>query len=160
MLNTEELNGALVILGVTSVVTPCSLAEVSIPRRVSEHRVSELGTTLAVIADSFHLDGGGDTFLRNVGSYRSHTTSHPRRRHFTQSPPWKPVIWHNRDFFMSLCKWNDIQRIFWFSSGSPRHEKSGVGSEFTFVTDSCIFLFRSVEGRDMSCMAGDPLPAE
>jgi hypothetical protein len=32
-------------------------------------------------ADSCHSDDGGDTFLRNVDSYKSHTESHPRRRH-------------------------------------------------------------------------------
>jgi hypothetical protein len=48
-------------------------------------RISELGTTsLATEAqiDSCHPDGGGDTLLQNVGSYESHTTEHPRRRHF------------------------------------------------------------------------------
>jgi hypothetical protein len=30
---------------------------------------------------SWRLDDGGDNFLRNVGSHKSHTTSHPRRRH-------------------------------------------------------------------------------
>jgi hypothetical protein len=33
-------------------------------------RIGELGTTLA---DSCHPDDGGATFLRNVGSYKSHT---------------------------------------------------------------------------------------
>jgi hypothetical protein len=43
--------------------------------------ISELGTTLAVTSNrrtlrrnSCHPDDGGATFLRNVGSYRSHTT--------------------------------------------------------------------------------------
>jgi hypothetical protein len=35
-------------------------------------RIGELGTTLAV-TDSCHPDEGGATFLRNVGSYKSHT---------------------------------------------------------------------------------------
>jgi hypothetical protein len=41
-------------------------------------RISKLGT-LAVtsncklLTDSFHPDGAGDTFLRNAGSYMSHT---------------------------------------------------------------------------------------
>jgi hypothetical protein len=45
--------------------------------------IGELGTTLAVITtdarcenifnDSFHPDEGGAKFLRNVGSYKSHT---------------------------------------------------------------------------------------
>jgi hypothetical protein len=33
-------------------------------------RIAELGTTLT---DSCHPDNGGTTFLRNVGSYKSHT---------------------------------------------------------------------------------------
>jgi hypothetical protein len=28
-----------------------------------------------------YLEDGGDTFLRNVGSYKIYTTPHPRRRH-------------------------------------------------------------------------------
>jgi hypothetical protein len=35
---------------------------------------------MASITDSLHTDDGGDTFLRNVGYYKSHTVSHPRRR--------------------------------------------------------------------------------
>jgi hypothetical protein len=44
-------------------------------------RIGELGTTLAVTGNSstlrsniIHPDDGDDTFLRNVGSYKSHTT--------------------------------------------------------------------------------------
>jgi hypothetical protein len=29
----------------------------------------------------FILDDGDDTFLQNTGSYKSHTASHPTRRH-------------------------------------------------------------------------------
>jgi hypothetical protein len=29
-----------------------------------------------LFSDYFHLEDGGDTFLRNVGSYKSHTASH------------------------------------------------------------------------------------
>jgi hypothetical protein len=40
-------------------------------------RICELGTTLAVISNrrthSCHPDEGGAKFLRNVGSYKSHT---------------------------------------------------------------------------------------
>jgi hypothetical protein len=41
-------------------------------------RIGELGTTLAVTSnqrttDSCHPDEGGARFLRNVGSYKSHT---------------------------------------------------------------------------------------
>jgi hypothetical protein len=41
-------------------------------------RIGELGTTLA---DSCHPDDGGTKFLQNIGSYKSHTAQHPRRRH-------------------------------------------------------------------------------
>jgi hypothetical protein len=34
--------------------------------------------------DSCDPDDGGDIFLRNVGSYKSHTPSHPRRRYSTK----------------------------------------------------------------------------
>jgi hypothetical protein len=37
----------------------------------------------SLLTDSCHPDDGGDTFLRNVGSYKSHTASHPRRCHST-----------------------------------------------------------------------------
>jgi hypothetical protein len=48
---------------------------------ISVTRISELGTTLAVTSnrrtlrftDSCHLDNGGVTFLRIVGSQKSHT---------------------------------------------------------------------------------------
>jgi hypothetical protein len=56
-------------------------------------RIGQLGTTLVVtsnlstlrrgqkLADSCHPEGGGDTFLLNVGSYTSHAASYPRRLH-------------------------------------------------------------------------------
>jgi hypothetical protein len=28
-----------------------------------------------------HPDDEGDTFFRNIGSYKNHTASHPRRQH-------------------------------------------------------------------------------
>jgi hypothetical protein len=46
---------------------------------ISVTRIGELGTTLAVIATearckvSCYPDDSGDTFLRKVGSYKSHT---------------------------------------------------------------------------------------
>jgi hypothetical protein len=55
-------------------------------------RISELGT-LAVTSSCellvtlylshlfFHTDDRGNSFLRNVGSHRSHTASHVRREH-------------------------------------------------------------------------------
>jgi hypothetical protein len=36
-------------------------------------RIGELGTTLDVTSNPCHPDGGGK-FLRNVGSYKCHTT--------------------------------------------------------------------------------------
>jgi hypothetical protein len=54
-------------------------------------RIGEVGTTLAVTSkqltmrwnttDSCHPDEGGANFLRNVSSYKSHTTQHLRRHH-------------------------------------------------------------------------------
>jgi hypothetical protein len=46
-------------------------------------RIGELGTTLAVTSNWRALRKkyqGGAKFLRNVGSYKSHTASYPRRR--------------------------------------------------------------------------------
>jgi hypothetical protein len=63
-------------------------------------RIGEQRTTLAVtsnqrtlrrnsspFAESGHSDEGGTKFLRNVGSYKSHTAQRPRRRHSSQSLP-------------------------------------------------------------------------
>jgi hypothetical protein len=51
------------------------LEELSDSIRVT--RIGELGITLAVTSsrrtDSYHPDQGGAKFLRNVGSYKSHT---------------------------------------------------------------------------------------
>jgi hypothetical protein len=48
-------------------------------------RIGELGTTLAVTSNrrtySCHPDEVGAKFLRNAGSYKSHTEQHHRRRH-------------------------------------------------------------------------------
>jgi hypothetical protein len=41
-------------------------------------RIGELGTTLAATDTT---DDGVDIFLRNVGSYKSHTAYSPRRQH-------------------------------------------------------------------------------
>jgi hypothetical protein len=43
---------------------------------------------------SFHPEEGGDTFLRNVCLHNIYTAPHPRRRHSSESPPWKPQILH------------------------------------------------------------------
>jgi hypothetical protein len=55
-------------------------------------RIRQLGTTLAVIVEP---DVGEDMFFLNVCSYKSHTTSHPVRKHSSYSPPWKPQILPN-----------------------------------------------------------------
>jgi hypothetical protein len=33
------------------------------------------------LADSFYPEDGGDTFVRNIGSNTAHMAPHPRRRH-------------------------------------------------------------------------------
>jgi hypothetical protein len=49
---------------------------------VTSNRRTLLVTAIVVpITDSCYLDDGGAKFLRNVGSYKSHTAYHPRRRH-------------------------------------------------------------------------------
>jgi hypothetical protein len=58
------------------------------------NNVSEEG-----LSDSFHLDNGGDTFLRNVGSYKSHTASHPRRRYSSTVTAVKPQILQSINFW-------------------------------------------------------------
>jgi hypothetical protein len=40
-------------------------------------------------ARGFFCPEDGDMFLRNVGSYKTHTSPHPRRRHSSHSPLWK-----------------------------------------------------------------------
>jgi hypothetical protein len=65
------------------------VSEESIVFITTAERISELGKTLAVTCNS------SDTFLRNVSSYESHITSHPRRRHCSVSPPWAPKILHS-----------------------------------------------------------------
>jgi hypothetical protein len=34
-------------------------------------------------------------FLQIIGSYKSHTASHPRKQHSSESPPWEPHIVHS-----------------------------------------------------------------
>jgi hypothetical protein len=46
-------------------------------------------------ADPFHPDEGGDICRQDLSFYNSHTTSHPKRRHFSYSPPRKPEIQQN-----------------------------------------------------------------
>jgi hypothetical protein len=49
---------------------------------ISVTRIDELGTTLDVAADARCEEiPSGAKFLRNVGSYKSHTAYHPRRQH-------------------------------------------------------------------------------
>jgi hypothetical protein len=40
----------------------------------------------------FYPEDGGDMFLRNVGTHKIYTAPHPRRRHSSYSPLWKPQI--------------------------------------------------------------------
>jgi hypothetical protein len=67
-------------------------------------RVTNVGEqgTLAVTSNRNTLrrntENGDDTFLRNVGSYKSHTVSYLRIRHSSDSPPEKPQI-----FIVSSC---------------------------------------------------------
>jgi hypothetical protein len=42
--------------------------------------ITKLMTNLFLARWFFSPDDGGDTYLRNVGSCKSHTASHPRRR--------------------------------------------------------------------------------
>jgi hypothetical protein len=47
-------------------------------------RVGDIGTTLALTKNRStlrHPDDRDDKFLPNVGSYKSHAGSHPRKRH-------------------------------------------------------------------------------
>jgi hypothetical protein len=41
--------------------------------------IGKLGTALAVTATKAHCNDGGDKFLQNVVSKKSHMASHPRR---------------------------------------------------------------------------------
>jgi hypothetical protein len=47
--------------------------DVSEEFRVSIIRLTSIGEVGTTLADYCHPDDGGDTFLRNVGSYKSHT---------------------------------------------------------------------------------------
>jgi hypothetical protein len=51
-------------------------------RRVALLRTDILEERIASILHSLHPDDGGDKILRNAGSNKSHTVTHPRRRHF------------------------------------------------------------------------------
>jgi hypothetical protein len=42
--------------------------------------------SVVLVTDSYHPDEGGAKFLRNVGSYKSHTALHPRRHHSAKLP--------------------------------------------------------------------------
>jgi hypothetical protein len=52
------------------------VSEERIASIMKKTNIGELGTTLALTSNRSTLqpdDGGGDTFLRNAGSYKSHT---------------------------------------------------------------------------------------
>jgi hypothetical protein len=63
-------------------------------------RIGELGTTLAVTSNWHHPDEGGAKFLRNVGSYKSHTANiledailHSHRRENLKSYKYVYTLW-------------------------------------------------------------------
>jgi hypothetical protein len=67
------------------------VSEEHIASIIKVKRGRELGTKLLLtsccerssyLADSFHPDDGGDTFTRNVGTYKSHTAYHPEDAFF------------------------------------------------------------------------------
>jgi hypothetical protein len=71
----------------SSGMAPCGFVRID----VSEESIASIIT----VARSFHRDNGGDTFLRNVGSYKSHAASYPIRRHssrflFTREYEYRP----------------------------------------------------------------------
>jgi hypothetical protein len=58
-------------------MTPCgSYTVYSIPRVAAYTRAYYFALYLLALV---HPEDGGDTILRNVGSYKSHTASSPRR---------------------------------------------------------------------------------
>jgi hypothetical protein len=79
------------LLGCDNVVTllRTDLLEERITSIITATRIGELGTMLAITSKhstlqrnvSCHPDDREDTFLRNVGSYKSHTVSLPKRWH-------------------------------------------------------------------------------
>jgi hypothetical protein len=60
------------------VVIKTDVSEENIASIIRVKRISVL-VTLAVT--TFYPDDGLDTLIRNVGSYKSHIASEPRRRH-------------------------------------------------------------------------------
>jgi hypothetical protein len=67
-------------------MTPCGFCEnrrfeatYRLHHRVERsQRARRNGSSNCLVADIFHTDDGGDTFLRNVSCYKSHMASHPR----------------------------------------------------------------------------------
>jgi hypothetical protein len=65
-------------------------------------RIGELGATLAVTNNRSTIGinaitcppDDGETFFRNVDSYKNHMALHPRRQHSLESPSWKTQILH------------------------------------------------------------------
>jgi hypothetical protein len=55
------------------------------------------------LTDYFHTDDGGKTFLRNVCSLNSHATSHPSRRHFSNSISFVTNHYMNRDISVGIA---------------------------------------------------------
>jgi hypothetical protein len=49
------------------------------------HSVLQLLVTANIVPNySYHYDDGGNTFLQNISSYKSHTASHPRQQHYSE----------------------------------------------------------------------------
>jgi hypothetical protein len=68
------------------IMTPCGSCNDRRRWRFRYKRLSSPSVVRCILArnredsGSFHLEDGGDIFLRNVGSYKSHTVSSYRRR--------------------------------------------------------------------------------
>jgi hypothetical protein len=58
---------------ITSIIRVTRIGEPGTTLAVASMALMLLGKALFQLADSCHPDDGGDTFLRKVGSYKSHT---------------------------------------------------------------------------------------
>jgi hypothetical protein len=96
-------------------------------------RIGELGTTLAVTGNRrtlrrnteyCHPNEGGTKFLRNVGSYKSHTAENPRRHHSSV---------YLFDFVCVSCKFNFVGMH--ISTSAHQHIR-GMFSHFFALQDS------------------------
>jgi hypothetical protein len=100
----------------------------------------------------FYYEDGGDTFLCNVGSHKIYMVPHPRRRHSSQSPLWKPQILHNfilikvSPYNITFVYPHICLRIFWVNS----HSCSKMPQLFNEVVILSILLskFHSLRDED------------